>query len=242
MEHWEELKPGGLRFVWADHLFRPGTDTFLLSSLPRLRPGLRVCDLGCGTGLLGLLLMQRQPDLRIAGLDIQPEAAALARRAAAENGLTERLDFRCGDLRQVRGIFPTGCFDLVVCNPPYYPPAGGKLSADGARRTARSETEASLADLCAAASYLLRWGGKFCLVHKPERLADVLCGLRNAGTEAKRLRFVHSRAADPPSLFLAEGCRGGRPGITVEPPLILQNGDGTPTAELNAIYFRNQEV
>lgn len=242
MEHWEELKPGGLRFVWADHLFRPGTDTFLLSSLPRLRPGLRVCDLGCGTGLLGLLLMQRQPDLRIAGLDIQPEAAALARRAAAENGLTERLNFRCGDLRQVRGIFPTGCFDLVVCNPPYYPPAGGKLSADGARRTARSETEASLADLCAAASYLLRWGGKFCLVHKPERLADVLCGLRNAGTEAKRLRFVHSRAADPPSLFLAEGCRGGRPGITVEPPLILQNGDGTPTAELNAIYFRNQEV
>lgn len=242
MEHWEKLKPGGLRFVWADHLFRPGTDTFLLSSLPRLRPGLRVCDLGCGTGLLGLLLMQRQPDLRIAGLDIQPEAAALARRAAAENGLTERLDFRCGDLRQVRGIFPTGCFDLVVCNPPYYPPAGGKLSADGARRTARSETEASLADLCAAASYLLRWGGKFCLVHKPERLADVLCALRDAGTEAKRLRFVHSRAADPPSLFLAEGCRGGRPGITVEPPLILQNGDGTPTAELNAIYFRNQEV
>lgn len=242
MEHWEKLKPGGLRFVWADHLFRPGTDTFLLSSLPRLRPGLRVCDLGCGTGLLGLLLMQRQPDLRIAGLDIQPEAAALARRAAAENGLTERLDFRCGDLRQVRGIFPTGCFDLVVCNPPYYPPAGGKLSADGARRTARSETEASLADLCAAASYLLRWGGKFCLVHKPERLADVLCALRDAGTEVKRLRFVHSRAADPPSLFLAEGCRGGRPGITVEPPLILQNGDGTPTAELNAIYFRNQEV
>lgn len=242
MEHWEELKPGGLRFVWADHLFRPGTDTFLLSSLPRLRPGLRVCDLGCGTGLLGFLLLQRQPDLRIAGLDIQPEAAALARRAAAENGLTERLDFRCGDLRQVRGIFPTGCFDLVVCNPPYYPPAGGKLSADGARRTARSETEASLADLCAAASYLLRWGGKFCLVHKPERLADVLCALRDAGTEAKRLRFVHSRAADPPSLFLAEGCRGGRPGITVEPPLILQNGDGTPTAELNAIYFRNQEV
>lgn len=242
MEHWEELKPGGLRFVWADHLFRPGTDTFLLSSLPRLRPGLRVCDLGCGTGLLGLLLMQRQPDLRIAGLDIQPEAAALARRAAAENGLTERLDFRCGDLRQVRGIFPTGCFDLVVCNPPYYPPAGGKLSADGARRTARSETEASLADLCAAASYLLRWGGKFCLVHKPERLADVLCALRDAGMEPKRLRFVHNRAADPPSLFLAEGCRGGRPGITVEPPLILQNGDGTPTAELNAIYFRNQEV
>lgn len=242
MEHWEELKPGGLRFVWADHLFRPGTDTFLLSSLPRLRPGLRVCDLGCGTGLLGLLLMQRQPDLRIAGLDIQPEAAALARRAAAENGLTERLDFRCGDLRQVRGIFPTGCFDLVVCNPPYYPPAGGKLSADGARRTARSETEASLADLCAAASYLLRWGGKFCLVHKPERLADVICALRDAGMEPKQLRFVQNRAETAPSLFLIEGCRGGRPGLVTKPPLLLQTDGGAPSAELNTIYFRNQEV
>lgn len=242
MEHWEALRPDGLRFVWDDGLFRPGTDSFLLASLPKLTQGLRVCDLGCGTGLLGLLLMQRQSGLHVTGIDLQPAAVALAERAAAENGLTDRLRFLCADLRQVRQHFPTGSFDLAVCNPPYYPPDGGKVSADSARRTARSETEATLADICAAAAYLLRWGGKFCLVHKPERLTDVLCALRDAGMEPKRLRFVQNRAESAPSLFLVEGCRGGRPGLVTGPPLILQDDDGTPTAELDRIYFRTQEV
>lgn len=242
MEHWEALRPGGLRFVWDEALFRPGTDSFLLSSLPKLSPGLRVCDLGCGTGLLGLLLLQRQRALHVTGLDLQPAAIALAERAAEENGLTDRLRFLCADLRQVREYFPTGSFDLVICNPPYYPPDSGKVSADSARRTARSETEATLEDICAAASYLLRWGGKFCLVHKPERLTDVLCALRDHGMEPKRLRLVHTRAGDAPSLLLAEGCRGGKPGLTVEPPLILHGPDGSPSAELDRIYFRDQEV
>ena len=242
MEHWEYLKPGGLRFVWEDALFRPGTDSFLLSSLPRLSAGLRVCDLGCGTGLLGLLLLQREPDLYVSGIDIQAEAVALAERAAAENSLSSRLTFGHADLRQIRQHFPTGSFDLVICNPPYYVPDSGKISADSARRTARSESTASLADICCAAAYLLRWGGKFCLVHKPERLTDVLCALRESGMEPKRLRFVHDRTGHVPSLFLAEGCRGGKPGLVLEPPLILHDCNGIPTPELNAIYFRDQEV
>ena len=242
MEHWEALKPGGLRFVWEDGLFRPGTDSFLLSSLPRLTAGLRVCDLGCGTGLLGLLLLQRQPDLHVTGVDIQPRAIALAEKAAVENGLTDRLMFQCADLRQIRHGFPTGRFDLAVCNPPYYPPGSGKTAADPSRRIARSETEASLTDICAAAAYLLRWGGKFCLVHKPERLADVICALRDDGMEPKQLRFVQNRAETAPSLFLIEGCRGGRPGLVTKPPLLLQTDGGAPSAELNTIYFRNQEV
>ena len=84
MEHWEELAPGGLRLLWDDALFPPGTDSFLLSALPRLRPGLRVCDLGCGTGLVGFLLLQRQRDLSLTGVDREARAVALARRCAAE--------------------------------------------------------------------------------------------------------------------------------------------------------------
>ena len=241
MEHWERLKPGGYRFVYDDELFPPGTDTFALSSLPKLRPGLRTVDLGCGTGLLGLLLMQRQPGLRVTGVDIQPQAIRLAERAAEENGLGGQMTFYAADLREVKTLFPTGSFDLAVCNPPYYPPRSGALAPSDTRRTARAEVACTLEDVCHAAAYLLRWGGRLCLVHKPERLTDLLEAMRSGAMEPKRLRFVQVRADRAPSLVLAEGCRGGKPGLTVEAPLILQYPDGSPTAELDAIYFRQQE-
>lgn len=239
MEHWEELFPGGHRFVYDDTLFRPGTDSFLLSSLPRLKPGLRVCDLGCGTGLLCLLLLQRQPALTVTGIDILPQAVALARKAVRENNLTDRLQIVEGDLRQP--LLPAGYFDLAVCNPPYYPPGSGLVSADHARRTARSESDCSLPELCRAAARLLRWGASFCLVHKPERLTDLCCTLREAGLEPKRLRLVSEKAAGAPSLVLLEARRGGRPGLAIEAPLILRTSEGLPTPELDAIYFRKQE-
>ncbi len=241
MEHWEPLCPGGYRFVYDDGLFRPGTDTFLLSSLPRLKPGMRVCDLGCGTGLLGLLLLQRQPELSVTGVEIQKAAASLAQKAAAENGLTDRFTLCCDDLRNVRNHFPAGSFDLAVCNPPYYPPGSGRMAADNAIRTARAEVSCTPEDICAAASYLLRWGGSFCMVHKPERLTDLLCALRNHGMEPKRLRFVCKDGTSAPSLLLLEGRRGGKPGLSVEAPLILQNPDGSPSREVETIYFRQQE-
>jgi tRNA1(Val) A37 N6-methylase TrmN6 len=241
MEHWEALAPGGYRFVYDDALFRPGTDTFLLSSLPRLKPGLRVCDLGCGTGLLSLLLLQRQSGLSVTGIELQPEAVRLAERSAVENELTDRLSFHCADLRDLRPLFPSGSFDLVVCNPPYYPPASGRTARDDAIRTARAEVSCTLEDVCRTASYLLRWGGSICLVHKPERLTDILTLLRQSGLEPKRLRLVCRTAAAAPSLLLVEGRRGGRPGLAIEAPLLLENADGGPSTEVDAIYFRTQE-
>ena len=240
MEHWEALCPDGLRFVYDDTLFRPGTDTFLLSSLPRLKRSLRVCDLGCGTGLLSLLLLQRQPELQVTGVEILPQAAALARRAAEENHLSGRLTIVEGDLRSRTLPLTPGSFDLAVCNPPYYSPGSGALPDQDALRTARTEATCTLTELCSCAARLLRWDGRFCLVHKPERLTDLLCAMREAALEPKRLRFVCSKPGAAPSLVLAEGRRGGRPGLTVEPPLLRQ-ADGSPTAELDAIYFRTQE-
>ena len=238
MEHWESFKPDGFRFVYDDTLFRPGTDSFLLSALPQLKKGLRVCDLGCGTGLLGLLLLQRQPELTVTGIDIQPAAIALAQKAAAENHLEAQLQFQCADLRAVRNHFPSGCFDLVVCNPPYYPVQSGKIAQADSLCLARSESSCTWNDICHAASYLLRWGGSFCLVHKPERLTDLLCALRENAMEPKRLRFVCDSPVKAPSLVLIEGRRGGRPGLTAEPPLFLHDMTGAPSPEVDAIYFR----
>ena len=238
MEHWDELKPGGLRIVYDDTLFPPGTDSFLLSSLPRLKAKLRVCDLGCGTGLLSLLLLQREPQLQVTGVELQEASALLAEKAITENGLTERFTVVQDDLRNVRTRFATGSFDLVVCNPPYFPSGSGAMREAKTLQTARAETEWTLEDICRGASYLLRWGGSFCLVHKPERLTDLLCALRASAMEPKRLRFVCKTGTDAPSLLLLEGRRGGKPGLSIEPPLILQDPDGSPTPEVDAIYFR----
>ena len=237
-ERWEALKPGGLRFVYGNGQFPPGLDSFLLSALPRLKPGLRVCDLGCGTGLLGLLLLQRQGDLEVTGLDIQPEAVRMASLAAEANGLTDRLTFRLGDLRE-DGL-PAGSFDLVICNPPYFPPGSGVPPRSAARRAARTEERCTLEDVCRAASRLLRWGGAFCVVHKPERLTDLFCALRGEALEPKRLRMVSRRAEDAPSLILLEARRGGRPGLAVEAPLVLETPGGAATEELDRIYFREE--
>jgi len=128
----------------------------------------------------------------------------------------------------------------VVCNPPYYPADSGYVTQDAALRIARSEISCTLEDICQAASYLLRWGGSFCLVHKPERLTDLLCTMRQTAMEPKRLRFVCKTGADAPSLILVEGRRGGKPGLQIEPPLLLQNVDGSPSAELDSIYFRTE--
>ena len=242
LEHWESLCPGGLSFVYDDALFRPGTDSFLLGSFPRLKPGARVCDLGSGTGLLGLLLLQRQRELTVTGVELLPEAVQLAEEAAARNGLADRLACRQGDLRDIRRLLPAGNFDLVVSNPPYYPVGAGHLPEAEPLRSARSEAGCTLEEVCAAAAYLLRWGGSFCLVHKPERLADLCCALRASRLEPKRLRLVCRRAGDAPSLLLLEARRGGRPGLDIAAPLCLEDGACRPTAELDAAYFRTKET
>ena len=236
MERTDRLNGTDWLFHYDDNCFPPGTDSFLLSSLPQLKPGLRVLDLGAGSGLLGMLLLRRCPDITVTGLELDPLAAALGQRNAQENGLSQ-LSFRQGDLRDSSNV-PAGQFDLVICNPPYFPAGSGASAPGAARRTAREEVSCTLEDVCSAAVRALRWSGSFCLVHRADRLTDVLCAMRAARLEPKRLRFVQKNATTAPSLLLAEGRMGGNPGLKPEPPLILQQSDGSPTAEVDAIYYR----
>ena len=237
MEHWDRLR-GDQGFYWDDGLFRPSTDTFLLGGFPVLRRGEQVCDLGAGTALL----LTREPSLTVTGLELWEDACRLARRTAQRSGWQERLLCRQGDLRRREDLPPAGGFDLVVSNPPYFPPKAGRVSPQETRSVARSEVVCTLEDVCRAAGWLLRWGGSFCLVHKPERLADLCCALRARGLEPKRLRLVCRRAGDAPSLLLLEARRGGRPGLDIAAPLCLEDGTGRPTAELDNAYFRTKET
>lgn len=232
MEKRDELWQGGPCFYYDTALFPPGTDSFLLAYFARPARGETVCDLGSGTGLLGTLLLAREEELRLECVELLPEANALARRGFAENGWGERVTLRTGDLRERAVLPPAGSVDYAVSNPPYFPQGSGLRAATAARQTAREEVSCTLADVCAAAARVLRWGGRFTLVHRAERLTDVLCTLRVSGIEPKRLRFFAASATAAPSLVLVEGRRGGKSGLTVEPPL-LPRGE-----EWDKVYFR----
>ena len=172
------------------------------------------------------------------GLELQEEAAVCARENLAANALESRGEVVTGDIREHRRLFDAGRFDLVVANPPYYPVGSGGLPADSGRALARGELACTLEDVCTAAAYLCRTGGAVCMVHKPERLSELLCCLTAHGLEPKRLRLVCPRAERAPSLVLVEARRGGKPGLRIEAPLILQDENGNESAELRRIYHR----
>lgn len=202
----EQLGPYTLS--WPEGVFPLGGDALALGEFATVRPRWRVCDLGTGSGALLLLLARRAEGLSLTGVEQDPLAARTARDNLAANGLPGELVL--GDWREIP--LPAGAFDLVVSNPPYFPPGSGRGDDP-----ARMELHGGLEELCAAAGRLLKNGGRFALCHRPERLCDVLCTLRAHGLEPKRLKLVAHSPAHPPALLLVEAVKGGRPGLTVEP-------------------------
>jgi len=237
----DELWPGGPRFKEESGVFRLGTDSVLLAHFTRssrIKKRKRAIDLGCGSGIISVLLAWEDSALLIDGVEIQPRAAGLALENAVLCGLDGQINIVEGDLRRYRELFQAGAYDLSVSNPPYYTLGSGKSSADAGIAASRSDVSCTLDDICRAAGYLTRWGGAFFLVHKTERLADVFRSLSGAGLEPKRLRFVQHKRDSPPSLVLVESRRGGNPSLDIEAPLILANGDGGDSDEVKKIYRR----
>lgn len=234
----EILWPGGPKLLQARH-FRLGTDCVLLADFVNASGAKRGIELGCASGAAMLLLLERSPKLHMTGLEIVPEAAETARENMVLNNLTERSEIITGDIRDHRALFRAGSFDLLVCNPPYFPQDSGAISPHADRAAARSELLCTLPELCSAAAFLLQTGGRACFVHRPERLSELLVNLTQTGLEPKRLRLVCRDAQAAPSLVLVEARRGGKPGLTVEAPLYLQNPDGTESDEYRRIYHRD---
>ena len=239
MDYCDTLHPSGYRLLFSDDLVKPGTDSFLLADFVRLKKGMRICDLGAGIGLLGLLLLNRCSELTVHNVELQEKAVQMARRNIAENSLQQKMLLHHVDLRALKGVLSAGGLDLVVSNPPYFKSGSGGCSRGAVRQVAREETACTIEDVCRAAAYLLRWGGNFSLVFRPERLADLLCAMRSCGIEPKRLRFVEKQAGQAPILVLVEGRRGGHSGLTYEPPLVIFGQDGNETAEMDRINFRD---
>ena len=168
---------------------RVSMDTVLLAAWVRRPPGKRasVVELGAATGAVSLMLALRFPgSFRIVGLELQPDLAAMAERNGRENGLEERVSFRCGDLRDP-SLLPRDAFDGVVANPPYEAPGRGRESPVAARSIARQGACCSIRDVAAAAARLLKGRGRFCAVFRTDRMAALMGAALDAGLAPKRL-------------------------------------------------------
>ena len=215
--------------------FRLSTDSVACAWFARFGSRSKIADLGCGSGAIGLMLLASDPTLQVTGIELQPDAAAMAQ----ENGQRNSVNFTAipGDLREIRTLLPANSMDGVISNPPYFP-VGSGLTASGPLSAARSEETCSLAQLCDAADWLLRWGGKFVMVHRPERLVDLIWELRSRKLEPKRIRFVRHKPTSPVSLVLLEARKGGKPGLSYEPDLVLMTEQGLETEEYRNMYHR----
>ena len=231
----KRLWPGGPLFQDAAQM-RLTTDSILLADFAAVRSGEKGADLGCGSGLLMLLLLWRESGLQMTGLEIQPEALRLAEENLRLNGLQERAALIAGDLRETVKTLPNGGFDFVISNPPYFPPESGRMPSDAARELARGETALKLPELCAAASRLCRSGGRVCFCHRPERMVSLLQEMRLHHLEPKRMRLVHPFADREPNLVLIECVKGGRPRLAIDPPLVVYREPGIYTDEVLEIY------
>ena len=235
-ERIEDLQFKGLRIIQSKNKICFRTDAVLLSLFPGIRRGDRVVDLGTGTGIIPILLAGRMDEASLVGVEIQSDMAEMANRSIQMNDLEPRVKILEADLKDAPEKFGKGSFSLVVSNPPYKKTGSGILNPEDDMAIARHEVLCTLEDVLFSASKLLQVGGRFAMVHRPERMMDILMGMRSVQLEPKRIRMVHSQLHKAPSLILIEAISHGKPFLSWMPPLIMYDENNKYTDELKEIY------
>lgn len=234
----DEIGIGGFVMKQDAKFLKFGTDAMLLSEFAKIKKNDTVCDLGCGAGAISLLLAARHENIKIHGVEIVEGAARLAEENAKLNDITHRMKIHNIDLKTVKEEFSSGNFDAVVSNPPFMKNGDGLKTEREELLIARMEILCTIDDVCSAASYLLKFGGSFSLVHRPSRLPDIFAALEKYNLAPKRMRLVQDTVSAEPSLVLLESRKGGGSGMKLMPTLIIKNPDGTETEETRTIYQR----
>lgn len=198
-----------------------GTDAYLLAAFIRSQPKATAVELGGGTGIISLLLAARKKVASVTAVEVQPAFAELIGRNAEWNSLSDSVRPLCADLREITADTFGKEVDLVFSNPPYMKCGTGKRNEADEKYIARHEVCGGIADFCNAGARLLRYGGRFVSVWRPDRLTELLNALHDAHLEPKRMTFVHADASSEPCMVLTEAVKGGAPSLYISPPLLL---------------------
>jgi tRNA1Val (adenine37-N6)-methyltransferase len=232
----DEILNGLVRVFQKKRGYRFSIDALLLAHFVSLHSKSKVIDLGTGSGIVPLILAQRFPHTSWTGLEIQARMAELAGKNIELNGLQERVAIIHGDARKVRSVFPAHSFDAVTCNPPYRKINSGRINPSEEKAIARHEIEGSLKDFLQAAKYLLKPGGKFFAIYPAKRLVELVSLFRANSMEPKRMKLVFTNEASNAVFVLAEGRRGSREELKVEPSLFIYDQDKKYTRQMNDIF------
>ena len=235
-ERLDDLQRNGYRIIQNPEKFCFGMDAVLLSGFASAPEGGRVLDLGTGTGIIPILMAAKTAAAELIGLEIQEESADMAQRSVILNDLQSKIKIVQGDIKEAGQLFDAASFDVVTSNPPYMIGGHGLKNPDGPKAIARHEVLCDLEDVVKAAARLLKSGGKFYMVHRPFRLAEIMVLMHEYRIEPKRMQLVYPYANKEPNMVLIEGARGGRSRLTVEKPLIIDESPGKYTSEIYDIY------
>lgn len=235
-ERIDDLQRNGYKIIQNEKKFCFGMDAVLLSGFAKVKEKEKVLDLGTGTGIIPILLEAKSEGEHFTGLEIQEESADMARRSVALNHLQEKINIVTGDIKEASKIFSGASFDVVTSNPPYMTGSHGLVNKDITKTIARHEYLCTLEDVVREASKVLKPQGRFYMVHRPFRLAEIMVVLSEYKLEPKRMRMVHPFLEKEPNMVLIECSKGGRTRIQVEPPLIVYKEPGIYTEEIYQVY------
>ena len=235
-ERIDDLQRNGYRIIQKKRGFCFGMDAVLLSGFAQVKEGEVAVDLGTGTGIIPSLLEAKTKGKHFTGLEIQEEVAEMAGRSVRLNQLENRVDIVRGDIKEASRLFGTASFDVVTSNPPYMNDNHGLKNPELPKAIARHEVFCTLDDVCREASLLLKSGGRFYMVHRPHRLAEIITALKTYKLEPKRMKLVHPFVDKEANMVLIEAVRGGRSMMKVEAPIIVYKEPGVYTQEIYDVY------
>lgn len=241
-ERIDDLEFRGLKLIQNAEGFKFGVDAVLLSDFAkRLKKGSVVVDIGSGTGIISVLLCEKTNLKKIYGIEVQEEVAKICEKNIKLNHLENKFEVFNMNVKNIETKFSKGEIDVVVTNPPYKKEKSGLTSIDKVNLISRHEVECTLEDIIDKSSYLLKDLGQFYMVHRAERLVDIMCLLRKYRLEPKVLRFVHSKPGEKPNLVLVKAVKYAREYLKIEDPLYIYGDDGEYTDEIYTIYEKKRE-
>jgi tRNA1Val (adenine37-N6)-methyltransferase len=235
-EELDQLFDGRLKIIQKKEGYRFSIDAILLAHFASLIEAPSVIDLGTGSGIIPLVLARKTAAPSIVGVEVQEQLARMAQRTIALNGLTDRIAILHNDLRKVQDYLKPSSFDLVVCNPPYYPVTEGRINPEIQKAIARHEILATLQDVTAASHYLVKPEGVITIIFPAKRIIDFLHTLKQNGITPKRLRMIYSTYQSEGKLVITEAVKAGSPELVVEKPLYIYNQSGDYSEEMQTIY------